>query len=405
MKTFRWILAGAIAVSMSPARAQDDAPREDAKPCYIRMKNGSSFSGLVRGISRVPLRTKYGVMEIPPADVTSIRLGDVEKEERDSVATKDGGTLRGWLDSWKNTFEVNTGFGVLRIPLKDVRSLDFRGVQKGPWSKTEREWPAFVAGDAEPAARSFQVRLKERLTLRGALRDLREMKFETKYATLKVPVRDVKSLLLGGSRDILVTAEGPFEGSLRLSGEEVALDTGWGVVTLPAKDVASIHQGTRGFGDDFEADSLEGWTSYGGTWKTSGGRLEISGTNNYNTVVLYNEALPETYSLEVDCQGTQGLGLLWGAQNQSQAIALWINQNIAYVLGGGSWWNWQQLAQWAITVPANEFYRVRLDVDGETAVIFINDKQIGTVKTGAKGGKVGLFCYSGSAKFDNFWIR
>ncbi len=406
----RSIITMAIALVLSPVCAQDGKPaQEEARPCEIRTKGGSYFTGLMRGMGRIALKTKYAVMEIPRKDVTSIRVGDVEKEERDSVVTREG-TIRGWLETPKEALEVNTGFGVLRIPLKQVKSLEFRSGLSGPW-KLGDDWPEFVAGDPERAAAgpAFQVRMREIQSFRGTLSNLREVRFETKYAMLKVPVRDLKSLTLGnGKRDVIETAEGPFEGTVQKLGDSLDLDTGCGILTLPLSRMAGIFQSARasGFGDNFEADTIDGWTSYGGSWKTNGGRLEVTGSNNYNTVVLLNETLPTSYQLEVECQGTQGLGVLWHAQNQSAALALWINQNQIFVLGGASWWNWQQLAQWQVVVPANEFYRVRLEVNGEATTVFIGEKQVGSVNTpGAKGGKVGLFCYNGTAKFDNFWVR
>lgn len=374
--------------------------RADTKPCEIRMRNGSYFKGVVRGLDAVALRTKYGVMEIPLGDVKSIRLGDIEKEERDTVVTTEA-TFTGWLDSWENRLEVNTGYGTLAIPLKEVKSVEFLKQLSGSWDT----WPKPVEG-APSDAPTFLVRLKEGVSFRGTWTGAREVAFKTKYALLTVPFKDVKSLSLGKPHRIQ-TAEGPFEGTLLSPDGPIALDTGFGVVTLPRASVTAFHQvtGNGGFGDDFESEQLDGWTSFGGAWKTSGGRLEIAGQNNYNTVVLFNEQIPDTYDLEVDCRGNAGLGILWNAQSQSAANALWINNNIVYVLGGGNWWNWQQTAQWTTQVPANESYRVRLEVKGEQATVFINDVQLGTVNTGATGGKVGLFCYTGSASFDNFWIR
>lgn len=389
------LLAVTVALQSVPSAAAD------TKPCEIRMRNGSYFKGMVRGLGTVSLRTKYAVMEIPLADVKSIRLGDVEKEERDTVVTAEA-TFTGWLDSWEEVIEVNTGYGTLKIPIKEAKSLEFLKELKGSWSM----WPEPVEGKPSDET-AFLVRLKEGMSFRGGLIGVSEVSFKTKYAVLEVPLKEVKSLSIGGKTDSIKTAEGPFDGTLVSPDGDFSLETGFGVLTLPRASVTAVHQvtGNGGFGDDFESETIDGWTSYGGAWKTSGGRLEIAGGNNYNTVVLFNEALPETYSLEVDCRGNAGLGILWNAQSQSAANALWISNNLVYVLGGGSWWNWQQTAQWTATIPANESYRVRLDVKGEEATVYINDVALGTVNTGTRGGKVGLFCFTGSASFDNFWVR
>lgn len=381
------------------------ASNGETRTCEVRLKDGAYIVGAVRGLGPVALRSRYGLIRIPLVDIVSIRLGDVEKEDRDSVVTKEG-TLRGWLDSWRDSVEVGTRFGTLRVPLKEVKSIDFAKASAGADAGT---WPAFVPGEPGLKGPAFVVRMRNGHSLRGALR-LRELALETKYGTLKIPAHEVRSLRFGGDKpDVIVTPEGPLEGRLRGLAEELALDTGYGMASIPTKEVAGLHQTVpnRGFGDDFESGKLDGWTSYGGSWKVVGGCLEVTGTNNYNTVVLFNEDVPESYTVEVECQGAQGFGILWNAQSQANATALWLNGAQTFVLGSatGSWWSWRLLAQWNVTFPGGQWNRVRIDVEGETATVWINEAKVGTVNAGAKGGKLGLFCYTGTAKFDNFWIR
>ncbi len=387
----RFLLA---AVLLCPPQ---DGP--ESRPAEIRTRNGSLLVGHVRGLKTVPLKTKYATLEIPLAEIQVLRLGDVEKEERDVVVTKEG-SYRGWLELWDHPLEITTGYGVLRIPVKEIKSVNL-----GREVPRDRKWPAFEKGEEiQEGSPGFQIRTKDAQSFRGVLRRLTYFRLQTRYAELKVPIQDVKSYMPGKT---LMTAEGPYEGVLKEPESTLQLQTEFGVLTLPMDSIVSLHQcgRSKGLGDDFETNSLDLWTSYGGTWKTANGKLEITGLNNYNTVLLYNESLPHSYTLEVDVKGALGFGLLWNAQNQTNANALWINQNIAYVLGGGNWWNWQQLAQWTIAVPSGEFCRIRLEVEGTRTTVWIHEKQIGTVETGGQGGKVGLFCYSGQVSFDNFWIR
>jgi len=249
------------------------------------------------------------------------------------------------------------------------------------------------------------IRFKNGSVVRGKAKGLEKVQLKTRYGTLEVPIKELRSIAWGETRkeerDTVVTADGTFRGWLE-DFSSLEVDTGFGVLKIPAGSMKAFQVSrSGGLGDDFESGRLDSWTP-NGTWTVTDGRLNGSSPGNYTTVILYNEELPDSYTLEVDVIGNNMAGLLWHAQNQQNATGLWMYpQQVGVYNGSGTFYS-QSLATWQTNVPTA--YTLRLEVDGPTTTVSINDVKIGTVQTQLRSGKVGFFVYQGSATFDNFRI-
>jgi hypothetical protein len=260
---------------------------------------------------------------------------------------------------------------------------------------------------AQDDALHCDLKLKNGSLVKGAFKTVSEIHLKTKYGMLKFPIKDVRTIAWGDvrkeERDTVSAKSGSYQGWIEPM-DPMHVDTGYGVLKIPPADIryARIYEkGAKNQGDDFESGQLDRWSSSGGAWNIQSGQLKAVGSNQYNGMLLYSEEMPDTYTVDVEVGANQGsvYGLVWHAESWQNANVLWINSGQVYVFSGQNWWNVQS-AYWNPGQPS----RIKLEVDGPNASIFVNDTKVGSVSTGLKSGKLGLFCYSGQATFDNFRI-
>lgn len=144
-----WLIAGTAAAQEQPPAGRgsgQDAP-EGRIRVDIKLKNKSNFRGFLEKVDAFLLKTRYGLLKIPLKETRSIQWGRAEKEERDTIRTNQG-TFTGWIQNQEN-FVVDTGFGVLRIPPDQIRYLrvirgeiseDFETDSLDHWEVKQGNW-------------------------------------------------------------------------------------------------------------------------------------------------------------------------------------------------------------------------------------------------------------------------
>ncbi|MCE9584725.1 MAG: DUF1080 domain-containing protein [Planctomycetes bacterium] len=109
----------AALVAVSGAFTEEPANAPDA--CELRLHNGSIIRGTLKGVTEVTLKTKGAKKTFALKDVWSVKWGVVKKEELDCVLSPEG-AFEGELADVES-FEIDTGFGTLKIPVGDVVQL------------------------------------------------------------------------------------------------------------------------------------------------------------------------------------------------------------------------------------------------------------------------------------------
>lgn len=94
---------------------------ENKLRCKIRLKNRSYIQGHIQNLDTIRLKTRYGVLKVPVKDIRALRWGKVAKEELDTVVTPKE-TYRGWIQDFP-PLQLDTGYGVLKIPPTAMESL------------------------------------------------------------------------------------------------------------------------------------------------------------------------------------------------------------------------------------------------------------------------------------------
>lgn len=260
---------------------------------------------------------------------------------------------------------------------------------------------------AEEGARC-ELKLVNGSVIKGALKEVKSIELKTRHGMLKFAMKDVRSVQWGNVKkeefDTVNASDGAYKGWI----EELApleVDTGFGVLKIPTAAIRSlrISRPGKGLGADFETDSLDDWTKNGSsTWTVSGGKLQGQPSGNYDSI-QFNESLEGTYTIEVEVTGANNAGILWNAQDATNANALWLSPGNIRVFGGGTWYS-QQLAYWPTNYAWNTMIKVRLEVDGTKATVFVNDSKIGDVNTAGSSGRIGFFTISQAVSFDNFTV-
>lgn len=252
------------------------------------------------------------------------------------------------------------------------------------------------------------MKLRNGSTIKGKLKPVETFILKTRYGTLRVPIKDVRSIVWGRpekeERDSIRSSTGVHPGWIE-NEEKFELDTGFGVLRIPPDQVKELRVIRSGMSDSFEDASLDSWKIEGGSWKVQEGKLQGASNSNYQSQIHWEEELEGSYNLEVTITGNNNVGVVWHATSAMDLYALWIQQGTVYVYGGSPWWNANVLnTQWSFNPPAGS-YKVRLEVDGTRATIYINETNLGTVTTQRDRGRAGLWLYSGTAQFDDFKIE
>jgi hypothetical protein len=279
------VLAMACGIGM---RAEEPAEKETKEElgCEMKLTNGSLIKGKLKGLGEIHMKTRHGILRFKVKDVRGVQWGNVKKEEMDTVTAVDG-SFKGWIEDLE-PFQVDTGFGMLKIPTTAVKQM--RVIQAG-----------------------------------------------------------------------------------------------------------------KALGSDFEMDSLDEWTKFGGSgWVVTDGKLVGTPTGNYDCI-QYNEVMEGAYTIEVDITGANNAGILWNAQDGNNATALWMSPGSVRVFGGGTWYN-NQIAYWNTQYAWNGTVHVKIEVDGAKATIWIGETKVGEASSGNGTGKVGFFCFNQVTSFDNLVI-
>ncbi|MCC6741818.1 MAG: hypothetical protein IT452_22555 [Planctomycetia bacterium] len=262
--------------------------------------------------------------------------------------------------------------------------------------------------EAEKALPRCELKLWNGSLIKGTFSDLQSIEMKTKHGKLKFAIKDVRSVAWGNVKkeelDSVTATDGTYKGWI----EDLApleVDTGYGVLKIPTSAIRTlrmIHDG-KGVLADFETDSLEDWTKFGSmAWTVTNGKLQGQPSGNYDNIQL-NEVFEGTYTIEVEVTGANNAGILWNAQDANNSNALWLSPGSVRVFGGGTWYN-QQFSTWGANYAWNSTIRVKIEVDGAKAVVYLNDSKLGEVTVTNSSGRVGFFSISQVATFDNLRV-
>jgi hypothetical protein len=114
-----------------------EEPEAEGPRCELKLVNGSLIKGSLKDIQSVELKTKHGRLKFAMKDVRSVAWGNVKKEELDTVNATDG-AYKGWIEELA-PLEVDTGYGVLKIPTGAIKTLRLSKPGKGLGSDFETE--------------------------------------------------------------------------------------------------------------------------------------------------------------------------------------------------------------------------------------------------------------------------
>ncbi len=265
-----------------------------------------------------------------------------------------------------------------------------------------------VSEESEAEAPRCELKLTNGSLIKGTFSEIQSIEMKTKHGMLKFAMKNVRSVTWGNVKkeemDSISATDGAYKGWI----EELAplvVDTGYGTLKIPTSAIRTLRviHGGKTLGSDFEGDTLDDWTKFGtSTWTVTGGRLQGTPSGNYDSI-QFNEVLEGTYTIEVDVTGANNAGILWNAQDGNSSNALWLAPNNVRVFGGGTWYN-QQIAAWAASYNWQSTIKVKIEVDGTKATVFINDNKIGETTVTGSSGRVGFFCFNQNASFDNFQV-
>lgn len=253
-----------------------------------------------------------------------------------------------------------------------------------------------------------ELRLWNGSVIKGTFSDLQSIELKTKHGKLKFAIKDVRVVTWGNVKkeelDSVTATDGSYKGWIE-DLAPLAVDTGYGLLKIPTTAIRTLRvtMDGRSTGSDFEVDFLDDFTKFGSSiWTVTNGKLQGQPSGNYDSI-QYNEVLEGRYTIEVELTGANNAGVLWNAQDGTNANALWLGPNSVRVWGGGTWYN-QQIASWNYNYAWSSPVRVRIEVDETKAVIWLNDAKVGEVTTAGSSGRVGFFCFNQVATFDNFTI-
>ncbi|MBI2919784.1 MAG: hypothetical protein HYY18_01715 [Planctomycetes bacterium] len=260
------------------------------------------------------------------------------------------------------------------------------------------------AGDAVEC----EIRTLNGSAIRGRTSGARELRLRVKKETKSYRLRNVRSVTWGVVRreelDRVMTKDGVVAGGLEETGP-FALDTGYGVLTIPAEEIASIRvsQPGEGFALDFESGTLDGWSMAGrSTWSAEGGALTVQPAGLGDTLV-FEERLDGRYALEVDVTCTDWAAILFHVDGNAPSVALWVIPGSVGMYGNGNWTS-TLMKSWPAAIQAGKPARVRLDVDGKHVKISVDGVVAGEIDVPVESGKIGFGCWTKPATFDNLTI-
>lgn len=263
------------------------------------------------------------------------------------------------------------------------------------------------AAGEEPIVVVLHIRNGSRL--QGTLKGMGALILKTPYGKLTIPLHDVRSWTRAKSeedeqQDVVRTRHGNFKGWLLNGLDSYQVDTGFGILSVPAESIRSLHARGTGIGDEFELSGLDDWTSFGGSWQVTNGVLTGSEpSGSYSTQLHYDADLSDRYVLRCKIRG-ENVGLVWGAEGLTSLNLLWLSSGSFYMRTGTNWQN-NNLVTWNVAPQADGYHHVRLEVDGARTVVFNNDVRLGEIATTGTGRRAGLFLYSGTGTFDDFSIE
>lgn len=104
---------------------------------FIMLKGGTPINGQVQ-VAAFELRTPYGTLRLPKADIVSIEYANPPNATVDAVQTSSVGRLKGDLQPDIIPVDVEGSGQVFRIPKADILAIVFLADRGGDLSEESR---------------------------------------------------------------------------------------------------------------------------------------------------------------------------------------------------------------------------------------------------------------------------
>jgi hypothetical protein len=163
------------------------------------------------------------------------------------------------------------------------------------------------------------------------------------------------------------------------------------------------------FYDNFNANNMDKWTIYGGTWSASTGVATVNAGPGYKAIAT-NEILGDLdFMTDVQFDSLAGnAGVIFRVSNPAVGADSYTGyyaglDSAGSVILGKANNNWTFLASTAFTVTANTTYRMRIVALGSSIKVYVNDMntpKINVTDTSYTSGLIGLRTYNAPARFD-----
>jgi len=252
------------------------------------------------------------------------------------------------------------------------------------------------------------VSLRNGSVVHGRVAGSREVKIRRKGEVKAFALEKIWSVAWDSvekeAMDRVMTPDGAFEGELQEM-DPIDLDTGYGVLRIPADAVRSLRvlHPAVSFGSTFDDASLAGWTPRGASrWTAAGGSLTVQPAAT-GDLLVYGEELDGPWTLEVDVTCTDWAAIVFHVGEGEPAVGLWLIPGSVSFYGNGNWKN-ALIRSWPAAVRSGVPARVRLEVDGKRAKVSLDGTALGEIEIGTERGKIGFGCWTAPATFDNLKV-
>lgn len=173
------------------------------------------------------------------------------------------------------------------------------------------------------------------------------------------------------------------------------------------------------YSEDFGNQANNTWVKYGGTWTIQDGALQVNNGPGYKALI--NSASFTDFTMETDIKIVDGTeaGLVFRAKNPAvgtdalDGYYIGINSGNKAVFGEFTNGKWRELASRNLPIRVNEWYRVKINADGDHFQIYINDNPLNTnpypkfdlaEASHPETGFIGVRTFNATAQFDNVKI-
>lgn len=156
------------------------------------------------------------------------------------------------------------------------------------------------------------------------------------------------------------------------------------------------------------------WTTYGGTWTYSDGKLNVDAGAGYKTILNNKTFSNFTYEADVSVGSTSGdSGIIFRVSNPTTGMDSYNGYYAGIdsrfnrlVLGKANGW-WTQIGSYSTPINVGSTYHIKVVADGSNINVYLADMsapKISVVDSTYSAGSIGVRTYYNIASFDNIEV-